>query len=93
VEAALWREAYLRAPVGRIYGRRKATTEATMETAIPVVEPVKNGFHALSRALNLAVWGGTEDEARERFEVAAAKAAEIRARPDPDSGRTPPDLG
>jgi hypothetical protein len=66
------------------YGRRKTITEDYMDAAIPAVEPVKNGFHALSRDLNLAVWGATEDEARERFEAAAAKAAEIRARPDPD---------
>jgi hypothetical protein len=64
-----------------------------METAIPIVEPVKNGFHALSRELNLAVWGSTEDEARERFEAAAAKAAEIRARPEPDWGKTATDSG
>jgi hypothetical protein len=45
------------------------------------IEQVAGGWHALSRSLNLAVWGATEDEARERFEVAARKAAEIRARP------------
>ena len=49
----------------------------------PVVEPVKNGWHAVSRDLNLAVWGATPEEAKARFEEAAAKDAEIRARPDP----------
>lgn len=49
----------------------------------PVIEPVKNGWHALSRDLNLAVWGATPEEAAARFEEAAAKDAEIRARPDP----------
>lgn len=51
----------------------------------PVVEPVKNGWHALSRDLNLAVWGATAEEARAKFDDAAAKDAEIRARPDPNS--------
>jgi len=64
-----------------------------MDVTNPVVEPIKNGFHALSRELSIAVWGATEDEAREHFETAAAKAVEIRARPEPDWGKTPPDLG
>lgn len=49
----------------------------------PIVKPVKNGFHALSRDLNIAVWGANPDEARAKFEEAVAKDAEIRARPDP----------
>ena len=49
----------------------------------PVVEPVKNGWHALSHGLNLAVWGATPEEAVARFEEAVAKDAEIRSRPDP----------
>lgn len=42
--------------------------------------------------MNLAVFGETEDEARERFKVAAQKAAELRARPDPGSLRNGDDF-
>jgi hypothetical protein len=56
------------------------------------IEPVANGWHALSRRLHLTVWGSTENEARERFEAAAEKLAEIRSRPDP-WGKTTPNLG
>jgi hypothetical protein len=48
-----------------------------------VVELVKNDRHALSRDLNLVVWGATPAEAVTRFQEAATKDAEIRARPDP----------
>lgn len=47
----------------------------------PTVEPIKGGYHALSRELNLAVRGETEEEARQMFALAVEKAAEIRARP------------
>jgi hypothetical protein len=46
----------------------------------PEIHPVKNGWHALSRELNLAVWGATEQEARSNFAKAVAKDAELRAR-------------
>jgi hypothetical protein len=55
--------------------------EKPIEETEPDVKPVQNGWHALSRELNLAVWGKTEDQARQRFEEAVAKAAELRARP------------
>jgi hypothetical protein len=38
---------------------------------------------SLSRDLNLAVSGASEEDARVKFEEAVAKDAEIRARPDP----------
>lgn len=44
----------------------------------PRVERVKNGWHAV--AAGLAVKGDSEAEARERFEAAVAKDAELRAR-------------
>jgi len=50
--------------------------------AQPTVEPVKNGWHALSRDMNLAVFGATEEEARRLFRQAIAKDEEIRGRPD-----------
>lgn len=53
------------------------------EIPSPTIEPIKNGWHALSRELNLAVRGESEQDARERFREAAQKAAEIRARPEP----------
>jgi hypothetical protein len=56
-----------------------------METPEPVLAPVKNGWHALSREWNLAVYGATEEEARGRFEDAIRKAAELRERPEPAS--------
>jgi len=48
----------------------------------PTVEPVKNGWHARSREMNLAVFGATEDEARRLFREAIAKDEEMRNRPD-----------
>lgn len=48
----------------------------------PIVKPVKNGYHALSRDLNLAVWGATPEEAEASFKRAVATDAEIRSRPD-----------
>ena len=50
----------------------------------PTVEPVKNGWHALSRDINLAVFGTTEEEARTLFRQAVAKDEEIRSRADTD---------
>ena len=44
----------------------------------PRVEPIKNGWHAL--APGLAVRGDSEDDARERFNAAVEKDAELRAR-------------
>lgn len=48
----------------------------------PIVKPVKNGYHALSRDLNLAVWGATPEEALASFKRAVATDAEIRSRPE-----------
>jgi hypothetical protein len=56
------------------------TREIEMESQ-PVVKPVKNGWHALSRGLG--VWGRTREEALARYEEAVARNAEIGARPDP----------
>lgn len=53
--------------------------------AQPAVEPVKNGWHARSREMNLAVFGATEDEARRLFREAAAKDEEMRNRADSDT--------
>lgn len=47
----------------------------------PVVKPVKNGWHALSRGLG--VWGETRDEAIARYREAVARNLVIRSRPDP----------
>jgi hypothetical protein len=55
-----------------------------METPEFTVEPVHNGYHALSRELVLAVWGATEVEARERFGEAVEKLRELRSRSLPD---------
>jgi hypothetical protein len=52
----------------------------------PKVEPVKNGWHALSRPLNIVVWGATEEAARDAFREAVARNREIRARPAPGDG-------
>jgi hypothetical protein len=49
----------------------------------PVVKPVKNGWHALTRGL--AAWGRTQEEALARYHEAVATNAAIRARPDPQS--------
>jgi hypothetical protein len=49
----------------------------------PTIEPVKNGWHALSSELNLAVFGETEEEARRLFHEAVSKDAELRSRPEP----------
>jgi hypothetical protein len=49
----------------------------------PLVEPVKNGWHALSKELHIAVRGATRDEAVANFKSAAAQFSEIRSRPDP----------
>lgn len=57
-------------------------------TIQPTVEPVKNGWHALSREMNLAVFGATEEEARKLFHEAVAKDEEIRNRPDADAALT-----
>ena len=56
------------------------TREIEMEPQ-PVVKPVKNGWHALSRGLG--VWGKTREEALARYMEAVARNAEIRGRPDP----------
>lgn len=53
--------------------------------AQPAVEPVKNGWHARSREMNLAVFGVTEEEARRLFREAVAKDEEIRDRVDSDT--------
>lgn len=50
-----------------------------------MVEPIKGGWHAKPRELSLAVRGSTREEARELFELALRKSAELRARPDPFS--------
>lgn len=49
-----------------------------MET--PVIKQVKNGWHARSVRLNLAVRGDTPESARLLFAQAVKKAAELRAR-------------
>ena len=54
----------------------------------PTVEPVKNGWHALSREMNLAVFGSTEEEARKLFTEAVRKAEELRNRPESEWGKT-----
>ena len=59
--------------------------------ADPIIQPVKNGFHALSTQPNLAVFGPTEDEARRLFGEAVSKYEEIRARPDSEWGKTLPE--
>jgi hypothetical protein len=41
----------------------------------PVIEAVKNGWHALSRDLNLAVCGASPEEAAAKFKEAVAKPA------------------
>jgi len=56
----------------------------------PAVEPVKNGWHARSIEMNLAVFGATEDEARRLFREAVAKDEEIRNRPEPEWGKPAP---
>jgi hypothetical protein len=61
--------------------------------AQPTVKPVKNGWHALSRDLNLAVFGATEEEARLLFREAVAKDEEIRSRPVSEWGKTPEKMG
>ena len=57
------------------------STVGCMETNEPKVEPVRNGWHALSATLHLAVWGQTEDEARAAFKEAVERDEEIRSRP------------
>jgi len=59
----------------------------------PTVEPVKNGWHARSREMNLAVFGSTEDEARRFFREAVAKRQEILSRPESEWGKTPSEVG
>jgi hypothetical protein len=54
-----------------------------MDTTDATVTQVANGWHCGSRSLNLTVLGSTPEEARRLFAAAAAKAAEIRARPAP----------
>jgi hypothetical protein len=56
-----------------------------MQTPKPELTPVKNGWHALARDWNLAVWGETEQDAREHFARAIRKAVELRERPEPAS--------
>ena len=51
-------------------------------SAEPIIEAVKNGWHALSTEPNLAVFGPTEDEARRLFKEAITKYEEIRERPE-----------
>jgi len=60
--------------------------------ADPIIVPVKNGWHAGSVPLNITVWGATPEEARERFDRAVQKAAELRAK-EADWGKTPAELG
>ena len=48
----------------------------------PIVEPVKNGWHARSREMNLAVFDSTEEEARTLFREAIVQDEEMRSRPD-----------
>jgi len=62
-------------------------------TIQPTVEPVKNGWHALSRDMNLAVFGATAEDARRRFNEAVAKDEELRSRPEPGWGKTPAEVG
>jgi hypothetical protein len=64
-----------------------------METPTFTVEPVQNGFHALSREMNIAVWGATKKEATDGFRAAAEKAAELRERPAPSWGKTADEPG
>jgi predicted RNase H-like HicB family nuclease len=55
-------------------------------SAEPIIEAVKNGWHALSTEPSLAVFGPTEDEALRLFKEAITKYEEIRGRPEiPDS--------
>jgi hypothetical protein len=42
---------------------------------------VRNGWHALSPTLHLAVWGKTEDEAPAAFKEAVERDEEILSRP------------
>jgi hypothetical protein len=76
-------EAHLRPHAGTLHTDGVTSDEKPIE---PVVKPIQNGWHALSREMNLAVWGKTEDEARANFALAAAKAEELRARPAPKVG-------
>jgi hypothetical protein len=64
-----------------------------MESHEFTIEPVQNGWHALSRELNIAVWGATEEEASAGFRAAAEKAIELRERPEPSWGKTEDDQG
>lgn len=57
------------------------STVDLMETTEPKIEPVKNGWHALSPTLHLAVWGATENDARAAFVEAVERDTEIRSRP------------
>jgi hypothetical protein len=63
-----------------------------VEKSEPVVLPIKNGWHAGSIALNITVRGATPEEARQRFEAAALRAAELRARSEA-RGKTPAEVG
>jgi hypothetical protein len=47
----------------------------------PIVKRVKNGWHAESATLNLAVRGDTPESAKRLFAQAIEKAAELRDRP------------
>jgi hypothetical protein len=48
---------------------------------MPTLKQVKNGWHAESAALNLAVRGDTPEDAKRLFAEAVKKAAQLRARP------------
>ncbi len=48
----------------------------------PVIKPIKNGWHAMSRDLNITVRGETAEEAERLFKAAVQKSAELRSRPD-----------
>lgn len=52
-----------------------------MEQPEPTLTQIRNGWHCGSSALNLTVRGDTPEEAQARYQEAARKAAEIRARP------------
>jgi hypothetical protein len=58
----------------------------------PVVVPIKNGWHAGSAVLNITVRGDSPEDARQRFDVAVRKAAELRAKSE-DGGKTPAEMG
>jgi hypothetical protein len=50
-------------------------------TETPTLKQVKNGWHAESATLNLAVRGDTPEAAKRLFAEAVEKAEELRSRP------------